>query len=383
MRFHVCALPHTSTHKEDHPACAYTQKVRLFCTMMLSLGHEVYHYGGEGSEVDCTEHVDIITKSERDDIWGDKDYSKDLYDLKWDPKEAYWIMSNRRMIRAIQARVKDEKDFLCLISGWPQESIIKAFPRLTSVEFAVGYKGIVAKYCAFESSAWMHHVYGRYQWDQGRHYDAIIPNYYDPADFPAIENPTNDYFAFVGRMNPDKGPAIAADVCAEIGSQLKIAGQGIWKRENHIYYGNAGLQIKGAGQHVHHVGVVGPKEKVALMGNARALFALTQYIGPFEGVAAESMLLGTPVIVSDFGAFTETVEDGVDGFRCRTVGEIIWAAQNVHTMDRSKIRERALARFSIDVVRYQFENWFKQLLGLWGEGWNSKSFDPANRRRYP
>ena len=53
MRFHVVALPHTQTNM-SHSACAFTMKVLHFCQMMAVLGHEVFHYGVEGSEVqDC------------------------------------------------------------------------------------------------------------------------------------------------------------------------------------------------------------------------------------------------------------------------------------------------------------------------------------------
>ncbi len=64
FRFHVVALPHTKTHK-DFCACAYTMKVFNFCKMMHDLGHEVYHYGAEGSDPPCTENVQIISTQEQ------------------------------------------------------------------------------------------------------------------------------------------------------------------------------------------------------------------------------------------------------------------------------------------------------------------------------
>lgn len=39
FRFHVLTLPHTQVTAE-YVACAYTQKIRKFCQMMMGLDHE-------------------------------------------------------------------------------------------------------------------------------------------------------------------------------------------------------------------------------------------------------------------------------------------------------------------------------------------------------
>ena len=31
--------------------------------MMHDMGHEVFHYGTEGADVACTEHIDVLTKA--------------------------------------------------------------------------------------------------------------------------------------------------------------------------------------------------------------------------------------------------------------------------------------------------------------------------------
>jgi len=83
------------------------------------------------------------------------------------------------------------------------------------------------------------------------------------------------------------------------------------------------------------------------------------------------MLCGTPVITSDFGAFTENVIHGVNGYRFRTLGEAVWAAQNVDKLNPADIQTYAVNNFSLDRVGELYEAYFEQLMELWGEGWNS------------
>jgi glycosyltransferase involved in cell wall biosynthesis len=105
------------------------------------------------------------------------------------------------------------------------------------------------------------------------------------------------------------------------------------------------------------------------MGKAKGVFVPTQYCEPFGGVAVEAQLCGTPVITTDFGAFTETVEHGKTGYRCHTLDHFVWAANNVGKLDPNYIRARAVANYSMSRVRYQFEEFFNTLYDLWGAGW--------------
>ena len=62
MRFHVVSLTHTQTTKQ-FVNCAYTEKVRRFCNMMKSLGHDVYLYAGEQNEAEVTELIHVLQKN--------------------------------------------------------------------------------------------------------------------------------------------------------------------------------------------------------------------------------------------------------------------------------------------------------------------------------
>jgi glycosyltransferase involved in cell wall biosynthesis len=80
------------------------------------------------------------------------------------------------------------------------------------------------------------------------------------------------------------------------------------------------------------------------------------------------MACGTPVITTDWGIFTETVEQGKTGFRCRTFKEFLEAAEKVKDLDNRYISTRAYERFSVDMIRYKYEKYFRQLETLWDKG---------------
>ena len=75
-------------------------------------------------------------------------------------------------------------------------------------------------------------------------------------------------------------------------------------------------------------------------------------------------MAGTPVIASDWGAFTETVEHGRTGYRCRTLDQFVWAARHVSDLDPWYIHTRAVANWSLDRVKWMYEEYFEMLFRL-------------------
>lgn len=367
MRFHVCALPHTITSKE-YNACAYTQKVYNFCKMMMDLGHEVYHYGAEGSTVPCTEHITIITRDEQKQFFGDYDWHTHFFNIEWYPDRPYWQLANSRAGTEINKR-KQKKDFVCLIAGNCQKQVtdICGEDLTINVEFGVGYQGVYTKYRAFESYAQMHKVYvaqDKYDAD-GKNYDAVIPNYFDPADYPYSAQ-KDDYYLYIGRFIVRKGIRTAVEATKLIGATLKVAGQGVLRIEDGKLIGDE-LTIEG--DHIQHVGYADIQKRGELMSRAKAVFVPTDYLGPFEGVAVEAMMCGTPVLTTDWGAFAETVQHGVTGYRCRTLEQWTWAAKAATQLDPEKIRRYAVNNYGIERVAKMYQEWFEMLLSLWFTGW--------------
>jgi glycosyltransferase involved in cell wall biosynthesis len=350
MRFHIVGLPHTQM-TSAFSACAYTQKVVRLCQMLQ--GDTVILYGAGDPEPvpPCSEYVSCLSEADRKVATEGKHYTE----ASWDPNDKHWRIFNRRVIAEITQRLQPG-DIICVFGGDAQREIGTAFEPISPVvEAGVGYGGVFAKYRVFESYAWMHTVYGRtlpgpLNSIQGQFLDAVIPNQVDPDLFSFQPKPSAS-FLFMGRLTMLKGFEVVQRVCEAMKLPLVLAGPG---------------KAEGYGE---FIGEVGPTARDALLGSARAVFLPTLYVEPFGTVAIEAMACGTPVITTDFGAFTETVIDGVTGFRCRTFAEFCEAARNVEKLDRAAIREYAINRFGISTVGRQYRDYFKRLQLVLKDGW--------------
>jgi len=356
LRFHLLGLAHLETNR-NNSACAYTQKVVKLAKMIKSYGHTVYFYGVEGSEVECDEFIQVSSQNILRQAYGDYDRSKNFF--KHDPTDIAHQTFNLNAIREINER-KQASDILLCPMGNYQEAIAKAVDLLT-VEPGIGYTGVFSPHRVFESYAWMHHVYGLMKVEDGAWYDAVIPNYFDPEDFP-YQPVKQDYLLYFGRIVSRKGVSVASEVAKATGHQLYVVGQGDLD--------NPAEQLSlGSEKHIVYKPAVGPGERAELLGNAKAVLMPTYYLEPFGGVNVEAQLCGTPVITSDWGAFPETVLHGVTGFRCRVFEEFCWAVNNIDQIKPSACREWALANYSMERIGKMYEEYFQRIYRLFDKGW--------------
>lgn len=364
MRFHLLGLAHTKTNRQ-YMWCAFTQKVLKMAHMLTDLGHEVIHYGADGSEVPC-EHVTVIDDRLVTDTYGDYDWSREPFRFELD--DAVHRAYTANCIREIRQRKRDD-DFLLLPFGRYQQEIADGVSLPLTVESGIGYDGLCKQsFRVFESYAWMHYLYGKYHLvDDGKAhwYDAVIPNYFDLNDFTLQRNKGN-YVAFLGRLNVDKGVQIAIDVARELGRPILLAGQGDLSR-----YNTDGVRA-------YHLGSVGAERRNELLGFAQMAILPTTYIEPFGGTAVEAQLTGTPVLTTDWGAFSETVLHGITGFRCRTFDDFLWAANHVSELSPVTIRKWAEQNYSMARVGQMYQEYFLKVYDLLGQGWYARHPERQN-----
>lgn len=334
--------------------------------MLRHLGHDVYHYGCEGSNPDCTENVAVITEQLRHEYYP-TDFHRQQF--SFDPNDQLHLTFNQNCIEEIKKR-SQLKDFLLCAWGWGHKPIADQFQSdMLVVESGVGYEDIFANFRVFESYTWMSHVYGLKNIKNGQAYDAVIPNFFDPSDFEYSDQ-KEDWFLYLGRIVQRKGVDVAVQVTKEIGAKLVIAGQGMLQNDSES------LNI--SDPHVEHVGFADIEKRKMLLSKARAVFMPTYYIEPFGGVSIEAAMSGTPVISSDWGVFGENVIHGSTGFRCRTFEQYCWAAKNVQSIASQDCRNWAMANFTTDRVALMYQEYFEMLYGLWDKGWYEKKSDRDN-----
>lgn len=352
MRFHVLAVPHTVTNK-DYVACAFTQKVLKFCEMMTDRGHHVIHYGHQDSVVRCTEHVTVIDRDTYNRVYGDYDWH--VQNFKYDLTDEAYQTYNRNAIREIQAR-QEPNDFILAFWGQGNKAVCDALSGSRIVEPGIGYSQAFAPFRVYESYALMHTNMGldRVQYSGNMPwYHVVIPNYFDPRDFE-FSATKKDYYLYLGRITTAKGLQFAIDVTGQLGVRLVVAGQG----------GPSDVGLKEWPAHVDYVGYANADRRRELLRDAKALFVLSTYVEPFAGVMIESFLSGTPVISTDWGTFAENNLHGLTGYRCRTYGQMVWAAQNIHMIDPKACRTWG-ENFTADKVAPMYEEYFRTILDGW------------------
>jgi glycosyltransferase involved in cell wall biosynthesis len=368
---HLVALPHTRV-SEDFVGCAYTSKALKFCRMFHER-EDVTLYAPAGSTELTFETVDCLPDAERVATFGPDDPHR----LPSWPTDEQSALFNLTVIEKLRERWQPG-DLVLLTGGMTHAPILQSGLPAIYCEPGVGYEGIATPFCAFESYAWRHTVYGKRGINDGRWFDTVIPNYFDLDDFGLVERPSRDYLAFFGRVVPRKGPQIALEIAEKVGMPLAVAGAGALE----VFPGKivAGLNtpdeviLEG---NVTYEGPLNAEQRRQFLGNAAALIVPTTYIEPFGGVAVEAMLCGTPVIASDWGAFTETVWPGLTGYRFATLREGVEAVGKCGSIVPEQVEKLARARYSLEAVRPKFERWFDRLSSLHGSGWYEMSSPPA------
>jgi glycosyltransferase involved in cell wall biosynthesis len=150
------------------------------------------------------------------------------------------------------------------------------------------------------------------------------------------------YVAFLGRICPEKRPDRAIRIARAAGEHLKLAAK--IDRVDVEYFGAEIAPLLGTDAEL--IGEINDAAKSEFLSGAKALLMPIDWPEPFGLVMIEAMACGTPVIAYNHGSVPEIIEHGVTGFIVGNEAEAVVALEQIHTLNRKRIRARFEARFT-------------------------------------
>jgi glycosyltransferase involved in cell wall biosynthesis len=210
----------------------------------------------------------------------------------------------------------------------------------------------------------------------GLRYEATIHHGIDMAAFP-LSDAAAGSLLFFGRIHPDKGVAEAIEVASRAGLPLTIAGI----VHDRAYFERA-VEPHVDGERVRFIGSVGPKQRGAVLGGARALLHLINFEEPFGFSVIESMACGTPVIASRRGSMPELIQHGVNGYLVDSLDQAVAAVEAVRGLDRPAVRASVERRFDVSRMVEEYLAVYRRIVERRSAEMTSHDDrrDPDNRR---
>ena len=151
------------------------------------------------------------------------------------------------------------------------------------------------------------------------------------------------YFAFLGRIAPEKRVDRAIRIAQRCGVPLKIAAK--VDNVDRDYFQEQIRPLLNSTD-TEYIGEITDSDKAAFLSGAIALLAPIDWPEPFGLVMIEAMACGTPVIAFNRGSVPEVVDDGVTGFIVEDEIGAIGAVDRLWRLPRDKIRMRFEERFT-------------------------------------
>jgi glycosyltransferase involved in cell wall biosynthesis len=170
---------------------------------------------------------------------------------------------------------------------------------------------------------------------------------------------TPGYFAFLGRIAPEKGIDRAISIARKCGVPLRIAAK-VDKMDREYFSEKIRPQIDGS--NIEYIGEITDNEKSEFLSGAIALLDPIDWPEPFGIVMIEAMACGTPVIAFNRGSIPEVVDEGLTGFIVEDEEGAIGAFNRLPQLSRERIRNRFEQRFTARRMALEYLTAYRGLM---------------------
>jgi glycosyltransferase involved in cell wall biosynthesis len=167
-----------------------------------------------------------------------------------------------------------------------------------------------------------------------------------------------DHLVFAGRACAEKGLDTAIDIARRCGRPIQIAAK-VDPLDLDYFESTIDPLL---GDDTMFLGEIGEEHKPSFFAGATATLFPIDWPEPFGIVMLESLAAGTPVLALRRGSVPEILVDGVTGFICDTVDELVDAVARVGDIDPDDCRRQARA-FSPEAMARQYVGLYDEMLG--------------------
>ncbi len=190
------------------------------------------------------------------------------------------------------------------------------------------------------------------------------------TDFYEFKENKEDYFLWLARFHPMKGPEVAIQLAKETGINLIMAGDSLSHPEHYRHWQYCMEQIKGW-NNIKYVEL--PRDnthqiaKMKLMQNAKCSLFPVQFHESFGLTVTEALSCGTPVIASNMGSMPEIIKHGETGFIARDYQQFKTYINSIDVINPKDCRKDVEKRFSREAMAKRYEKILKECAN--GESW--------------
>jgi glycosyltransferase involved in cell wall biosynthesis len=167
------------------------------------------------------------------------------------------------------------------------------------------------------------------------------------------------YFAFLGRIAPEKGIDRAIRIAEHCGVELKVAAK-VDKADREYFEEQIRPMMRSP--RVDYIGEIADADKSDFLSGAIALLVPIDWPEPFGLVMIEAMACGTPVIAYNRGSVPEVIEDGLTGFIVEDEHGAIGAVDRLGHLSREKIRRHFEEHFTARRMALDYLGVYRSLM---------------------
>ena len=185
--------------------------------------------------------------------------------------------------------------------------------------------------------------------------------YHGLPDLYAFHPNPRSYLAYLGRICPEKRPDHAIEIAKRVGVPLRMAAK--VDPVDREYFETKIVPLL---DHplVEYIGEISDAEKGDFLGEAAAVLCTYDWPEPFGIVLIEALACGTPVFAYRRGSIPEIIENGVTGFICDSLEEMVSKIDCLPLIERRQCRESFEKRFTVQRMVNDYHTLYERMTAL-------------------